>query len=224
MSGLIIPNVTASGASAAGQNNSLVSGTDGTSIYPIKTDGTGALVIAAGSSTIGNVGINAGTNNIGNVGGKTVAVTATPTVTTGNAYGINFVVGGLLTFANAFTAKGSGIIQSVTVTCRRIETMGFTMFFFAGNPSNTTWTDAAVANINAADISIVRGPIALSPLVANSSNALGTMTVSSAFGLGLAMSPGATTLYGVLLSNAGLTNNFTSTSDITVTATVLQDV
>ena len=224
MSGLIIPNGTAAGESAAGKNNSLVAGTDGTSIYPLKTDNTGALVVAAGSSTIGNVGINAGTNNIGNVGGKTVAVTVTPTVTTANAYGTNYVVGGLLTFPNAFTAKGSGIIQSVTVTCRRIETMGFTMFFFAGNPSNTTWTDAAVANINAADISIVRGPITLAPSALNSSNALGTMTASSAFGLGLAMSPGATTLYGVLLANAALTNNFTGTSDITVTATILQDV
>lgn len=224
MSGLIIPNVTGSGAPAAGQNNALVAGTDGTSIYPLKTDNTGALVVAAGSSTIGNVGLNAGTNNIGNVGGKTVAVTATPTVTTANAYGINFVVGGLLTFPNAFTAKGSGIIQSVTVTCKRIETMGFTMFFFAGNPSNTTWTNAAVANINAADINLVRGPITLAPSVMNSSNALGTMTVSSAFGLGLAMSPGVTSLYGVLLSNGSLTNNFTSTSDISVTVTVLQDI
>lgn len=219
MAGLIIPNVTASGAPAAGAGNTLVSGSDGTSIYPLKTDNTGALVVAAGSSTIGNVGINAGTNNIGNVGGKTVAVTVTPTVTTANAYGTNYVVGGLLTFANAFTAKGSGVVQALTVTCKRIETMGFTLFLFAGNPSNTTWTDAAVAAINAADINLVRGPIQL-----GNSNALGTMTVANSYGLGLAMSPGTTSLYGVLLSNAALTNNFTSTSDISVTATILQDV
>ena len=219
MAGLIIPSVTASGASATGAANTLVSGTDGTSIYPLKTDNAGGLVIAAGSSTIGNVGINAGTNNIGNVGGKTVAVTVTPTVTTANAYGANFVVGGLLNFANAFTARGSGIVQALTVTCKRIETMGFSLFLFAGNPSNTTWTDAAVANINAADIPLVRGPIQL-----GNSNALGTMTVANSYGLGLAMSPGTTSLYGVLLTNAALTNNFTSTSDISVTATILQDV
>lgn len=219
MSGLVIPNITGSGVSATGQGNSLVAGTDGSAIYPLKTDNTGALVVAAGSSTIGNVGINAGTNNIGNVGGKTVAVTVTPTVTTANAYGVNYVVGGLLTFANAFTSKGSGIIQTVTVTCKRVETMGFTFFLFAGNPSNTTWTDAAVAAINSADISIARGPISLV-----SSNALGTMTTATAFGLGLAMNPGTTSLYGVLLSNAALSNNFTSTSDISVTVSVLQDI
>ena len=219
MAGLIIPSVTASGASATGAANTLVSGTDGTSIYPLKTDNAGALVVAAGSSTIGNVGINAGTNNIGNVGGKTVAVTVTPTVTTANAYGTNYEVGGLLTFANAFTAKGSGVVQALTVTCKRIETMGFTLFLFAGNPSNTTWTDAAVAAINAADINLVRGPIQL-----GNSSALGTMTVANSYGLGLAMSPGTTSLYAVLLTNAALTNNFTSTSDISVTATILQDI
>jgi len=219
MGGLIIPSVTASGASATGAANTLASGTDGTNIYPLKTDNTGALVIGTGSGTLGNVGINAGTNNIGNVGGKTVHVLVTPTVTTANAYGANYVVGGLLTFANAFTSKGSGIVQSVTVTCKRVETMGFTLFLFNSNPSNTTWTDAAAAAINAADVSAVRGPISL-----GNSNALGTMTVAGAYGLGMAMAPGTTSLYGILLSNATLTNNFTGTSDISVAVTTLQDI
>lgn len=219
MTGLIINDVYAAGESAVGGASTLVAGSDGTSIYPLKTDNTGALVVAAGSSTIGNVGINAGTNNIGNVGGKTASVTVTPTVTTANAYGTNFVIGGLMTFANIFTAKGSGIIQSITVNCRRVENMGFTAFLFSGNPNATTWTDAAVANINASDVNKARGPITLA-----NSNALGTMTVASAYGLGLAMAPGVTDLYLVLLANAALTNNFTSTSDISVTVTVLQDI
>lgn len=191
--------------------------------------------IPAGSSVIGKVGIDqttpgttngvyvntiaAGQNNIGNVGGKTIAVTVTPTVTSANAYGTNYVVGGLLTFANAFTSTGSGILQQVTVTCKKVETVAFTFVPFNANPSNTTWTDAAAAAINAADVAAVRAPISLTNY-----SGLGTMTVISATGIGEAMSVGSTSLYGVLIVSGTLTNNFGSTSDITVTVTILQDV
>ena len=191
--------------------------------------------IPAGSSVIGKVGIDqttpgttngvyvntiaAGQNNIGNVGGKTIAVTVTPTVTSANAYGTNYVVGGLLTFANAFTSTGSGILQQVTVTCKKVETVAFTFVPFNSNPSNTTWTDAAAAAINAADVAAVRAPISLTNY-----SGLGTMTVISATGIGEAMSVGSTSLYGVLIVSGTLTNNFGSTSDITVTVTILQDV
>ena len=204
------------------------------------TPGTtnGVQVVAAvpaGANIIGKVGIDqttpgttngvyvntiaAGQNNIGNVGGKTIAVTVTPTVTSANAYGTNYVVGGLLTFANAFTSTGSGILQQVTVTCKKVETVAFTFVPFNANPSNTTWTDAAAAAINAADVAAVRAPISLTNY-----SGLGTMTVISATGIGEAMSVGSTSLYGVLIVSGTLTNNFGSTSDITVTVTILQDV
>jgi hypothetical protein len=196
----------------------------------------GASSLPAGTNIIGKVGIDqttpgttngvvvtsslpAGTNNIGNVGGKTVSVTVTPTVTASNSYGTNYVVGGLLTFANALTATGSGIIQSVSVTCKKVETSGFTLTFFKSNPSNTTWTDAAAAAINASDVSALKTTV---PLTASS--VLGTCTILSADGLGIAASPGATSVYAVLTSNASLTNQFGSTSDITVTITILQDL
>lgn len=197
---------------------------------------TNGVVLNAGTAIAGKVGIDQttpGTTNgvqvnaalpagqaaIGNVGGKTVSVTVTPAVTASNSYGINYVVGGLLTFANAFTSTGSGILQAVVVTSNKVETGGFTFFPFSGNPSNTTWTDAAVANINTADVAKVRNPVLL-----GSNSQLGTMTIASATGLGEAMAPGATTLYGVLLANAALTNQFSSTSDVTVTVKILQDV
>lgn len=189
----------------------------------------GATTTAFNSGVVGDqtqrvvlatdVALPTGTNNLGNVGGKTVSITVTPTVTASNAYGVNYVVGGLLTFANAFTSKGSGILQSVTVTIAKVETNGFTFFPFNANPSNTTWTDAAVAAINAADVAKVRGPVYLS-----TNSQLGTHTVLSAVGLGQAMAPGATSLYGVLIASAALTNQFASTSDVTVTVTILQDV
>lgn len=161
----------------------------------------------------------AGTNGIGNVGGKTVSVCVTPTVTTANSYGVNYVIGGKLTFANAFTSAGSGILQSVAVTIKKVETSGFTFVPFNADPSNSTWTDAAVAAINAADVAAVREPVNLTAY-----SGLGTHTVAYAAGLGQAMAPGTTSLYGVLIANAALTNQFTSTSDVQVCVKVLQDL
>ena len=180
------------------------------------TSADGALVNLGANN---DVTLNAGQNSVGNVGGKTVAVTVTPTVTATNAYGVNYVVGGLLTFSNAFTSAGSGIIQTVTVTIAKVETVAFTLYLFNANPSNTTWTDAAVAAINAADVAKVRPPIALT-----NASQLGTHTVSYSAGIGEAMNVGSTTLYGVLIVSGALTNQFGSTSDVTVTVTILQDL
>ena len=187
------------------------------------TDGStlNATVVGTGTFSVQNTAATpAGQNGIGNVGGKTVAVCATPTVTASNAYGTNYVVGGLLTFANAFTSTGSGLLQGVVVTINDNETSGFTFFPFNANPSGTTWTDAAVAAIVAGDVAKVRNPVSL-----NGNNQLKAtvFSVYSAAGLGEALAPGTTSLYGVLIANAALTNNFAGTSDVQVCVKVLDD-
>jgi hypothetical protein len=148
-------------------------------------------------------------------------VCVTPTVTAANAYGTNFVVGGLLTFANAFNQNGWGVLRGVAVTVKKVETSGFAFTPFVANPSNTTWTDAAVAAINAADVASVRqGPVLAA------SSVLGTHTIlSSAAGYAQAMfvGPGKTTLWGVLTSTILLTNNFGSASDVQVCAQLTLD-
>lgn len=195
-------------------------------LIPDDTDtGTAAvqavsLVSPTGDTTTGTVVANS-QHNIGNVGGKTVSVTVIPPVTASNSYGTNYVVGGLLTFANAFTSTGSGIIQSVDVNIKKQETSGFTLFFFSQMPTNTVFTDAAVAAINAADIPYVRSPVLLT---ANSQLTSSGFTNLSANGLGIAMSSGTTSLYGLLIANATLTNQFGTTSDVAVNVRVLQDV
>jgi hypothetical protein len=156
---------------------------------------------------------------VGNVGGKTVSVTATPTVTTTASYGANFVVGGLLTFTSAFTNSGSGILQDVVVTIGKIETSGFTFIPFSAPPTNTTWTDNAVAAINAADVAKIREPISLSM-----NSQLGTCTVAYAQALAQAMTAGTTLLTGILLANATLTNQFTTTNEVSITVKILQDL
>lgn len=178
-----------------------------------------SLITALGSPFQAGGALGAGTAGIGNVGGKTTMICVTPTVTATNSYGTNYVVGGLLTFSNLWTATGTGVLQSVVVTIKKVETSGFTFVPFNSNPSNTTWTDAAVAAINAADVAAVREPITLSAY-----SGLGTHTVASAVGIGQAMAPASTTQYGVLIANAALTNQFGSTSDVQVCAKVLNDM
>lgn len=175
------------------------------------------VVVASDQSSI-SANLVASQNDIGNVGGKTVAVTVTPIVTASNSYGTNYVVGGLLTFSNAFTSTGTGILQDVVVTISGVETSGFTFFPFSANPSNSTWTDAAIANINSADVTKVRGAVSLT-----GNSQLGTHTVAYAYGLGHALAPGSSTLYGILIANAALTNQFASISAVTVTVVILQD-
>lgn len=149
--------------------------------------------------------------------GQVTEVCQTPTVTASNAYGTNYVVGGLLTFPYAFPPSGGGAIQSVFVQVKKVENMGFTFTPFVSNPSNTTWTDASASAINAADVAAVRGAISLA-----GSSVLGTHTTASAVQIGQTVNVGGTTLYGVLTTNGSLTNNFGSTSDLTVCVDVVQ--
>lgn len=177
------------------------------------------LITNLGSPMQAGGALGAGQANIGNVGGKTVVICTTPTVTASNSYGTNYVVGGKLTFAGAFTSTGTGILQGVVVTIKKVETSGFTFVPFNSDPSNSTWTDAAVAAINAADVAAVREPVSLAAY-----SGLGTHTAAYADGIGEPLAPGATTLYGLLIANAALTNQFGSTSDVQVCVKILQDV
>jgi len=155
---------------------------------------------------------------IGKVGCKIITVTANPLVTTANAYGTNFVVGGLLTFPNAFTLTGSGIIESISVNCLRVETSGFTLAIFTSFPNATSWTDASAAAINSRDVPLILGTIPL-----GASSVLGTHTNLDAYGINLAVVSKSTSLYAILTANAALTNNFTTINDISVSITILQD-
>lgn len=187
----------------------------------VGTVGSAHPLPVTGSGGGGTFILGPSQNGIGNVGGKTVSVCVTPTVTTSNSYGTNYVVGGLLTFAGAFTTTGSGILQGVVVTIHEVETSGFTFFPFHANPTATTWTDAAVAAINTADVAKVRNPVALG---ANSQLASSGFTVASAAGLGEALAPGTTSLYGVLIANATLTTQFAAATDVQVCIKVLDDL
>jgi len=143
-------------------------------------------------------------------------VCVTPTVTASNAYGINYVVGGLLTFTGPFPSSGSGVIQSIYVNIKDVESSGFTFVPLTGSPTGGSYTDATVAAIPTADKFLPRGTIVLS-----ASSALGTQTTLVATGLGQALNAGSPSFYGLLLANAALTNNFAGTADVQVCADVV---
>ena len=147
--------------------------------------------------------------------GPTVERCVTPTITTASAYGTDYVVGGLLTFTNVFPTGRGGVVESVYATMAHVETQGFTFFLFSSNPAATTWTDDMAAAINSADVGRVRATVSL-----NASSALGTHTIAYNAGLGFAQGAvGGTTVYGILLTNAALTNNFSSATELQVAVT-----
>lgn len=196
--------------------------------FRVDTSGLTNVRVRVSSTGTGNIlasfnGISGGSITTGSCGNLPVSaglmkeVCVTPTVTASNAYGANYVVGGLLTFANALPATGGGQIQSVYVNTQNVETMGFTFTPFVSTPLATTWTDAAVANILAADRPLVRAPITLV-----GSSVLGTHTDASSVGVQEGINTGSTTLTGILTTNATLTNNFSATTDVRVCVDVVQ--
>lgn len=168
-------------------------------------------------------GMMAASAAMADVATVTVEKCVTPTVTAANAYGVNFVVGGKLTFTGALGQKGSGRLRGVSMTVKKVETSGFNFAPFIADPTNSTWTDAAVAAINAADIVSVRPAFGLT----NVFSVLGTHTIlgspTNLVGAPFVRGIGNTTLWAIVTSNAVLTNNFTTAGDVTVCIQVEQD-
>ncbi len=131
----------------------------------------------------GTLVVGSGQAIIGNVGGKTTSVSVTPTLG-GTTYGTNYSVGGVLTFANAFSSTGSGILQSVSVNSKKINSNQLYFVPFASAPANAI-ADNAAAAINVADFDKVRAPIAL-----NNSSILAHTPTAQPMGLVSRPSPG----------------------------------
>lgn len=174
----------------------------------------------SGLFTVEPVTGSRGTDNLVSLAsgsGKAATVDVTPTVTAAIAYVAGNEVGGLLTFGNTLALAGSGLIQSITLKSKTVQTVGFKLYIFKANPVNTVWTDKTAPAINVADIANLVGVYPLS----SGDSGLGTHTVYNLDGIGKTIAAGATTLYGILVTTGAPT--FASTSDLTVSIGVLQD-
>lgn len=159
-----------------------------------------------------------GTNQIGAVLGRTGQPAVTPTVTASSAYTAGNLVGGLMTFSNSFV-NTSGVLQSIVIKCKSVQTTAFKLYLFSQQPTNTTWTDKTAPAINALDL-----PYLIDFFIfAAPDSGLGTMTIYSQDGLGksVANTASGTQLYGVLVAVG--TPTFTSTSDVSVALGIIQD-
>jgi hypothetical protein len=146
------------------------------------------------------------------------ALTATPTVST-SAYTSGDNVGGKVTLSDVCRGQmGSGLIQSVVITSKSIQTATFDVVFFNADPSGSTFTDNVAQAIVDADLSKIIGVAQCTTVVA-----LAAESIHQATGLALpfALSGGATTLYAAIIVRG--TPTLGSTSDIWISVRVLQD-
>jgi hypothetical protein len=156
-------------------------------------------------------------NYLGRVGGVDGEVCISPTVTAG-AYVAGNVVGGLITFPNAFLTADAGVLQSVRLTIKSTQTAEFDIVFFSALPS-TTFADHAAPAIAAADVALVQPVIKLT----NNFSALGTDTVYGAdnIGRGIKMDGAGSTAFAVITTPN--TPTLASTSDLQLCASWADD-
>lgn len=210
---MVVTNVTAALLAATVIGTTAISGT-----AVISGNVTAAL---SGTAIVsGNVAIDqsaVGTSNFV-VAGRTRTVSVTVASSTTTAYAPNNSIGGTLTFSGVFGTTGAGVLQTVDINWQSIQTASLVFVPFNANPSNSTFTDHVAAAIGAADVFAVRDPVSLTSPVSN----LGTHTNYSGQGLGIAMAPGTSVVYGVLVATA-TTNAINSTGSIQITVKTLSD-
>lgn len=148
---------------------------------------------------------------------RTASVTLIPTITASSAYASNNCVGGKLTFANIAGSQQSGVVQSIHVATKSVQTGGYKFYLFNNNPGSTTFTDKANTSINAADIPSLIGVYTLG----SADNSLGTVTIQVLDNIGKAFVATTPNLYGELMTTG--TPTYASASDVIITLTVMQD-
>jgi hypothetical protein len=155
-------------------------------------------------------------NYMGRVGGVTKEVCVSPTVTASSAYTAGNAVGALITFPSAFLSANSGILHSVRLTSKSVQTAEFDVSFFSALPT-TAFADKTAPAIAAADVALVQPPIKLT----NNYSGLGTHTVYGADGISRPVNTVGTSAYALIITTG--TPTFTSASDIQLCASWLQD-
>lgn len=146
-------------------------------------------------------------------GGKSFAITQTPTVGTA-AYVAKDAVGGLLTFANAARASGGSIIvDSVTVVDKSQTMLSLELVLF--NVTFTAPTDSSVFDPTDAELLTCVGVIPITTWYDFNDN-----SVAHRSGLGMNIVLAGTSLFGALVARSAgsLTNG-----DIQVIVTVTQN-
>ena len=158
-------------------------------------------------------------SRVQSVGGVVARIDATPTVSTTPAYASGDNVGGKILLAGAARLPGgSGLIQSVVITSKSLQSATFDVVFFNADPTATAATDNAPQDIADADLAKVVGVAQCATVVP-----LTGASIHQATGLAMpfAGSSGSRDLYAIIVVRG--TPTFASTSDVQLSVRILQD-
>src|SRR5215475_12261008 len=128
------------------------------------------LVLATGNPLLAQPGVTAGSldDEVCTGRGEIQAITVTPLL----PYTIGNAVGGLITIPARFRAERSGILQSVRLNIKSLQTAAFDIYQFQTRPT-TPFLDKTTPTLVDNDIFLVRPPIQLTTGYSD----FGTMTV-----------------------------------------------
>jgi hypothetical protein len=194
-------------ATAANQTPAVAAGTSAANAMPIQGV-TGGLPLPVTGTVISSPKTT------------TLAAGNTPAVTVAT-YANGIVVGGLITFPNAFqTAGGSSILDCINISLKTLAIAPTLYIYVFGKTMTGTYTDDTTFNLNAADVPL--GLYVTSP-VWGSMGSGGSF--GQAFGIGgpiaLAQQSSGTNLYAVMVTS-GTAFVPTSTTDILNITAVLE--
>lgn len=188
----------------------------------VSTTGSGTITIASNVSTAtGEVALSAplppGENHGQEVGGNQTTIAVAQTVTASSAYASGNAVGGLMTLAGAARISGalggpgtSGMMQSILVASKSLQTAQIDVVLFNANPTASTCTDKTAFVLAAADFDKVIGAAHVADWTAGSTGSFG-QAQNMAMPYALAS---ATTIYACAITRG--TPTFASTSDISL--------
>lgn len=135
----------------------------------------------------------------------------TITGSTSPAYSAGDNVGGILTFPSYLDGNGGGILESIYLISKSVQTAGFKLYLFQTLPTSTV-TDNAAVTISAVDLANLIGVYSLS----NYDSGLGTMTIYTLDSINKVIDSGYNqpNLYGILTTTG--TPTLTTTTDLSI--------
>lgn len=152
------------------------------------------------------------------VSGRTVVVSATPTISSGSAYAAGDLVGTKMSFSDAVRVDGGGgLLHTVTVSDLGKQGAVLDLVLFDSDPSATTFTDNDPLDVADADLTKIVGVV---QVLAYTDFADNSVAVEPAAGVVFKLASG-TTLYGALVARTAPT--YASTSDLKVRLGIMQN-
>lgn len=178
---------------------------------------TSALALAP-ASAFAQVGAIVTTGSMTREACQTLTVTASSAYAAGNQVGQKITLNPVWRSAEQGAPDQGGIVQSLRLTSKSVQTATFKAYQFQTNPTASTWTDKTTPSITGADIQKVHPPLTLS----TADSSLGTMTVYGLDGIGRITTGAANqTDYWILITTG--TPTFTTASDLQFCVTYLVD-